>query len=334
MLPTTQGRSPTVQDIISLHKDRAMRLGELALTTHFPRPQDIFRPLNNGDATGITSTGEDPADDEHAIAAAMQATHEDIVRLDSQERFMKKPANEGLMQRTEAEINQRLLAKGKSKRYVGGQGLHQKVISLIEMSTPEERPNFVTVKVNVGQFKAFRDMRWINLPLNASIAEVYQLLYHVTLDEGSCSSAKERLELKRAVWKYQLLLPNPFRTMSKASIPLETGSDYRRMLQQITKDGKKSPTAVLSRAENSSEESQKAEKEDLEVNIERDSTLPEVLDDDGTPFFGALDLEAIQNRYLDSTAAKAYITANPQRLNGKEQTPTTHSHYTRASAKD
>lgn len=42
--PKAQGRSHTVQDMISLHKDRAIRLGEIGLHCQFPRPQDIFRP--------------------------------------------------------------------------------------------------------------------------------------------------------------------------------------------------------------------------------------------------------------------------------------------------
>ena len=47
------------------------------------------------------------------------------------------------------------------------------------------------------------------------------------------------------VWKYQLVVWDFTRLINKKSTRLETNSDYRRMIELITKEGSQSPLAVL-----------------------------------------------------------------------------------------
>lgn len=272
------------------------------------------------------------ASEQSAIDAAMQTYHEDIVRLAQHKKFMDSPTDKSLVQKTEAEVDQRLLAKGKYTGCVARQDLHQKVITLLEKSTPEDKANYVTVKINVGQFKALKDMPWINLPMRASIAEVYQLLHEVTHSPAESRGVKQAV-----VWKYQLLLPNQTQAMGKASIRLETSSDYRRMIEQTAKKGAKKVFAVLSRVGDSTGDFNLSNNEYFEAAIVKD-TFPEVLDDDGTPFLEPFDWAVDSKEFLENMAAEVDETSGSQEKTseakgGASVKQTTHSHYTRASAK-
>lgn len=166
--------------------------------------------------------------------------------------------NPALLARTEVDVTHKLLAAGVSKHDLPHLTFRQKVVRLINTAQPRPKHNFVTVWVTPPScLGGARELVEVQLPLEAEIGQVYQLLREVV--EARMAFRRERK--KRAVkgaddddddddggcggWKYQLLSPDLKRVLIRKSVCMETDGDYRGLVRRIGKEGGRAPVAVL-----------------------------------------------------------------------------------------
>lgn len=237
------GKPLTARDIIGFQADQAFRLGEVGFTTNFPKPEDIFKPHT------LNTPIEDDTNNDAAVVTAMQATHNTLRQLHQRQVLME--TNKSLLAHTETEVDRRILAAGKSKRYVAAQSLRKKVVDLMELKEPKLEPNFVTVWVKLDSMKVVKDMIQVNLPITVSIAEVFHLLDDIVESELANAGGKTvdndaAPREKPGHWRYQLIGRNLSMVVNNASIRLETTGDYRRMIAVVT-SGDRAPIAALAR---------------------------------------------------------------------------------------
>ena len=231
------GRTLGMRDVIMWQQEQAQRLGELGFTTNFPDPSDIFKPF-----TLTPSEHELPAEDRGAIVAAMRETHKAIMQVQQRKMIMDRAGP--LLASTEMNVHQKLLAAGVPEQELLNKNLRQKIVQLVELKEPPPKKNFVAVLVDVTSMTKGRShLLDINLPLKASVAEVYALLDEVM---KALLSEKGLSYEGGGAWKYQLVDQSHTQLLMNKSLPLETDLNYTLMLQQVSKlsDGK-TPVAVL-----------------------------------------------------------------------------------------
>ena len=228
----------TKRDIVKWKQEEAFFLGELGLTTNFPDPSDIFKPFT----IDQSFEREPSADDGAALVAAMEETHNSIIQLHQRKILMDEAGP--LLASTEMDINQKLLGAGVPEHELQFKNLRQKIVQLAELKAPPPKANFAAVLVNVASTTEGRSHNLeVNLPLEASLTEVYALL-----DEVVKALLSERgLSYERGdAWKYQLVDQSQSKLLMDNSLPLMTDLDYKRMLRQVSRDGdKKAAIAVL-----------------------------------------------------------------------------------------
>ncbi|KAL9074709.1 MAG: hypothetical protein Q9161_002078 [Pseudevernia consocians] len=293
------GRTLGMRDVIMWQQEQAQRLGELGFTTNFPDPSDIFKRF-----TLTPSEHELPAEDRGAIVAAMRETHKAIMQVQQRKMIMDRAGP--LLASTEMNVHQKLLAAGVPEQELLNKNLRQKIVQLVELKEPPPKKNFVAVLVDVTSMtKGQSHLLDINLPLKASVAEVYALLDEVM---KALLSEKGLSYEGGGAWKYQLVDQSHTQLLMNKSLPLETDLNYTLMLQQVSKlsDGK-TPVAVLTQgglarpiakieADVKAKGGLKARRDSMSDN---DDDLAEVLDEDGKPFFEPLDMDRMSRKYAD-----------------------------------
>lgn len=246
----TRGTSNlTMRDIVSWLQEEAFSLGEIDFHTNFPNPSDIFKPFEIGpDPSG---EAQNPTDVENDVVmtATMQDLHMRIAGLYQRRQIMD--ANKALVSQTELDVTQKLRAAGVPEERLGPDTtLRQKVVELVRLKLPEPEPNFVTVYVEVSNTKGRGQVSEINLPLKASMAEVYALLAEVVVEMLLLRGFTYE---RGGAWKYQLVDRSRCRLLLERSLPLETNLDYRGMLKQVSRNGNQNaPVAVLTQVRYSS----------------------------------------------------------------------------------
>lgn len=237
--PCVQGaESLTIRDVILWQQEQAQRQGEVGFTTNFPNPADIFKPFT----INPPFEHEPPAEDRATLVAAMQETHKAIVQLHQRKIIMDGAGP--LLRKTEMSVNQKLMAAGVPEQELTCKSLRQKVVQLVELREPPPKANFASILVDVASTTKGRNhMLEVNLPLKASVAEVYVLLDEVV---EALLSEKELSYERGGAWKYQLIDQSHSRLLMDKSLPLETDLDYALMLQKASNAGDgKGPMAVL-----------------------------------------------------------------------------------------
>lgn len=232
------GKVLDIRDVILWQQEQAQRQGELGFTTNFPDPTDIFKPFTISPTPELELPGEDRA----AAVAAMQDTHKAITQLHQRKILMDQAGP--LLASTEMNVNQKLLAAGVPEQELPYKSLRQKIVQLVELKEPPPKENFVAIMVDVASTtKGQGHILEVNLPLNASVAEVYALLDEVVV---ALLSEKGLSYDRGGAWKYQLVNQSHSHLLMNKSLPLETDLDYTLMLQQVSKvvDGK-APVPVL-----------------------------------------------------------------------------------------
>ena len=239
---THGGPKLTMRDIVKWKQEEAFSLGEIGFHTNFPKPSDLFQPSEiSTDPSGEAYTPTD-ADNDAAMTAAMQGLHRQIVGLQQRKQVMD--ANQALVAQTELDITKKLRAAGVPEERLGPETtLREKVVELVRLKMPEPEPNFVSVYVEPSAIKGQSQTLEINLPLEASIAEIYALLDEVVV---TMLSLKGYTYVRGGVWKYQLVDQSRASLLLDKALLLETDVDYKMMLQKISSDGdQNAPVAVL-----------------------------------------------------------------------------------------
>ena len=230
------GRVLDMRHVILWQQEQAQLQGELGLTMNFPDSSKIFRSFN------IDADSDLPADNRATLVAAMQETHKSFVQL-HQRRVLMDQAGP-LLASTERNVNQQLLAAGVPEHGIQHKSLNQKIVQLVELKHPPPKANFVVVLIEVtSSSKGRSHMLEVNLPLKASIGEVYALLDEVV----KALLAEKGLSYERGgAWKYQLIDQSRSQLLLGKSSPLETDLHYKVMLQQVSKVGDaRAPLPVL-----------------------------------------------------------------------------------------
>ena len=230
------GRTLDMRHVILWHQEQAQLQGELGLTMNFPDPSEIFRPFNTDADSDL------PADDRATLVAAMQETHKGFVQLHQRKVLMDQAGP--LLASTERDVSRQLIAAGVPEHEFQHKSLYQKVVQLAEVKEPPPKENFVVVLIEVASStKGQSHMLEVNLPLKASIAEVYALLDEVV----KALLAEKGLSYERGgAWKYQLIDQSRSQLLLGKSSPLETDRHYKVMLRQVSKVGDaRAPLPVL-----------------------------------------------------------------------------------------
>ena len=225
-----------MRHIILWQQEQAEFQGELGLTMNFPDHSEMFSPFNTDDDSKI------PAEDRATLLAAMQETHKGFVQLHQHKVLMDQAGP--LLASTERNVTQQLLAAGVLEQEVQHKNLRQKVVQLVELKEPPPKENFAVVLIEVASSTKGRShMLEVNLPLKASMAEVYALLDEVV----KALLAGKGLSYERGgAWKYQLIDQSRSQLLLGKSSPLETDLHYKAMLQKVLKTGDaKAPLPVL-----------------------------------------------------------------------------------------
>ena len=232
------GRPLTMRDIILWQQEQARGRGELGFTMNFPDPSEIFKPFT------INASSEDqlPAEDDAALVTATQETHRAIVQLHQRKIIMDGAGP--LMAKTEMEVDKKLLAAGVPREELLNKDLRQKIVQLVELKHPPPKENFAAVLVSVASITGGRShVLEVNLPLEACVGEIYALLDEVV---KALLSEKGFSYEGKGAWKYQLINRSQSRLLMEKSRPVKTDSDYKMMLQRVSKlsDGH-APMAIL-----------------------------------------------------------------------------------------
>lgn len=250
---TRSGPNLTMRDIVKWKQEEAFSLGEIGFHTNFPNPSDIFKPIKI--STDPSDEAQSPTDinNDAAMKAAMLGLHRQITGLQQRKQVMD--ANKALVSKTELDVTRKLRAAGVPEERLGHETtLRQKVVNLVRLKFPEPEPNFITVYVEPSTSKGRSQTLEINLPLEASITEVYALLGEVVV---AMLSSKGFTYERGGAWKYQLVDRSRCQLLLNESLPLETDSDYGGMLQRISRNGgQNAPVAVLMQVRYSSKSCQ------------------------------------------------------------------------------
>ena len=225
-----------MRHVILWQQQQAQLQGELGLTMNFPDPSEIFKPVNTDADLDL------PADSRATLVAAMQETHKSFVQLHQRKVLMDQAGP--LLASTERKVNQKLIAAGVPEHEVQHKNLNQKIVQLVELKEPPPKENFVFVLIEVASSTKGRShMLEVNLPLNASMAEVYALLDEVV----KALLAEKGLFYERGgAWKYQLIDQSRSQLLLGKSSPLENDRHYQVMLKQVSKFGDaRAPLPVL-----------------------------------------------------------------------------------------
>ena len=230
------GRVLDMRHVLLWQQEQAQLQGELGFTMNFPDPSEIFRPFNTD------ASSELPADDRATLVAAMQETHQGLVQLHQRKVLMDQAGP--LLASTERNVNQQLLAAGVPEQEFQHKSLSQKIVQLVELKEPPPKENFAVVLIEVASSTKGRShMLEVNLPLKASLAEVYALLDEVV----KALLAEKGLSYEGGgAWKYQLVDQSRSQLLLGKSSPLETDLHYKKMVQQVSKVGDaRAPLPVL-----------------------------------------------------------------------------------------
>ena len=250
--PSTKAITP--QEALTLQTERLWRLGEIGLSTRFPDPEDIIAshrvPRVEDEESEILATEAD-----WPITTAMSKTHNALRQLQKDDKVLRD--NKQAVATLESDVDAILLAGGKSKRFVAAQDLRAKLRHAIEMKSPHQASDTVTVLIVDPSVEPDPQMKsgfkQVNLPLGASLDEVYKLLRSVMKAESllRCNETGESPQVwddPGIVWKYQLMANDNSKLLQAASIKLEIDSDWKRLCLCIAgrgTQGSKPPKAVL-----------------------------------------------------------------------------------------
>lgn len=239
---THGGPKLTMRDIVKWQQEEAFALGEIGFHTNFPNPSDIFKPFKVGSESSGKAQNPTDVENDAAVTAEMQDLHRRITGLQRRRQLMD--ADKALLSQTELDVTQELRAAGVPEERLGPDTtLRQKVVELVRLKLPEPEPNFVTVYVELSTTEGRSQVLEINLPLKASMTDIYALLDEVVV--GMLSSRGFTYE-RGGAWKYQLVDRSRSRLLLKTSLPLENNLDFRRMLQEVSRKGdQNAPVAVL-----------------------------------------------------------------------------------------
>ena len=230
------GRVLDMRHVILWQQEQAQLQGELGLTMNFPDSSGTFKPFNTDADSDL------PADSRATLVAAMQETHKSFVQLHQRKLLMDQAGP--LLASTERNVNQQLIAAGVPEHEVQHKSLNQKIVQLVKLKEPPPKENFVVVLIEVASSTKGRShMLEVNLPLKASMAEVYALLDEVV----KALLAEKGLSYERGgAWKYQLIDQSRSQLLLGKSSPLETDRHYKVMLKQVSKVGDaRAPLPVL-----------------------------------------------------------------------------------------
>ena len=227
-----------MRDVVLWQLEEAQRLGEVGLTTNFPDPSEIFKPFPIDPSSELEPQAEDHA----SLNATMQENHKEIMQAEQRKILMDQAGP--LLESTETDVNQMLLAEGIPEQELQDKSLRQKIVQLVELKEPPPEANFVAVSVFVAsETEGVNHMLGVKLPLKADVAEVYALLDEVV---KALLLAKGFSYEPGGTWKYQLIDQSRSQVLMDKSMPLETDLDYKTMLQQVSKvDEGKAPKLVL-----------------------------------------------------------------------------------------
>ena len=148
-------------------------------------------------------------------------------------------ANPDVVARTEADVEGKLRAAGRTERDLEGRCLREKIVELLELRNPALKANWVAVWVALGPVDGVR------LPVEAVLVDVYKLLKEVVKGRmallGDC--VRSQGEQGQGVWKYQLLASDLTSVIQKSSTRLETNEDWERL--RLILGSEIAPVAVL-----------------------------------------------------------------------------------------
>lgn len=258
---------PTIQDFIEWIAEEGVRMGILGFRTEYVDPNEIFAACclmndndnnsnNNGSSTSTSNTVEGNFDGlkslEEYVEVGMMGMHNEIAMMVKRVKIMKE--NRPLLARTEVHVDKELMAAGKSReeieKYPNGEGrLRMKVVDLYHLKNPIPAvtgpPRGVDALVMPGG--DLNRLVQVRLPVQASLAEVCELLDGTCAHEDYLTKGWHKAPDEKRKWKYQLV-NNEQKTLGlPRSTPLVTDADYQHLIQLIMKKeaGKHVQSAIL-----------------------------------------------------------------------------------------
>ena len=242
--------SLTPQEVLTLQTERLWRLGEIRMSTNYPNPQEMIAG-HTVSRLEEESDRNSSAESDRFVTAAMAETHDAVQQLQEENELLQ--ANKAAVAAVESEIDNFLLASGKSKRFVAAHDPQTKLRQAIEMTSPKQALDTVTVLVMDPFLKQDLQLnegfKPVNLLLGAYVDEVYTLLRTVMKAESlfRCNDTGEdpqAWENKDIVWKYQLIAKDDSSVLQPGSIKLETDDDWKRLRRCIVGTGTKASKAL------------------------------------------------------------------------------------------
>ena len=255
--PHDSASSLTVDMVIDWMLEQASYTGDLGYSSHFLKPDSLLKhAVVEPDRFSSTEPcvdrdffGPDP------VIKAMKRFSAEIEHLKARMNIMMSSQNRPVLIETEKEIHRRLLVAGKTDEDIKRctlkkTPLRSKIVDWYILLNPiNGREETVEVKIYLGERGRKKPVK-INLPIHASMEKVYSLLStHLTVELEALDpeGTKEIRHYDASKpWRYQLVTADQTTTVRKASIPLLSDADYRKMIYHITRRDIRPPTAHLS----------------------------------------------------------------------------------------
>lgn len=231
---------PTVDEAIEWMKEQNVRLGRFGFSHgRFPT-SDFFKDMSVGWFASLSASDND-------VVSAMEQMHADINRV--KQRAEVLGVNEPLLESVNVEVSRRILAMSSSpedtKRLGRPLNLRRKIDLLQALEQPIPDPPTDSVVGYVSLKPLARHTVQVNLPLDASVAEVYNLLKGLlqtekaTLFEPAGKTYKEP-----TFWTYRFVVGST-PDFTKPAEPLSSDIDYRIMISEIIRKRIPRLTSVL-----------------------------------------------------------------------------------------
>ena len=239
---STRKKLPTVSEAIGWLQEHALRHGEVGFSYgNYLTAADIFKDQSFDYSAGPYSSDDD-------VVSAMEQLHDTIVRERQQQETIAN--NKPLLKNILLELDRRILALSsnheQTKFVLAKASLPRKVQILYKYEHPapvlpkDSVIGWVSLKPLIN-----RKVR-VNLPIKASIDEVYSLLecllktWQARTNDNELESTCE----EEIVWKYRVVLGTA-PMYDKPAEPLSSDTGYRMMIDDILRKRIPRQTSVL-----------------------------------------------------------------------------------------
>ena len=231
---------PTVDEAIDWVKEQNVRLGRFGLSQgRFPT-SDFFKDMS-------VDSFASPYASDNDVVSAMEQMHADVSRV--KQRAEVLGVNEPLLESVNIEVSRRILALSSSpeetKRLGRPLNLRRKIDLLQVLEQPIPDPPTDSVVGYVSLKPLAKHTVQVNLPLDASVTEVYSLLKGLLQTEKAALFEPTGETFNEPTfWTYRFVVGST-PEFKKPALPLSSDIDYRIMIREIVRKRIPRLTSVL-----------------------------------------------------------------------------------------